>query len=93
VTRLMLLALVLVLAGCGAEPPPVVVTVAPEPYRPAIPPECRTVEDPHWRDLPLGDADQEDGARNYRTNKGTVRDLRGLRKVCEAALAKLFPAP
>lgn len=90
---LWLLALVLVLAGCGTTPAPVVVTVAPEPYRPAIPPECRTADDPRWRDLPAGDADQEDGARNYRANKATASALRGRRRVCEVALDKLFPAP
>lgn len=92
---ILLLALAAGLAGCSLfEPvPPVVVTVAAEPPQAARPPECSTADDPQWRDLPAGDADQEDGARNYLTNKRGMRELGGRRRVCEAALAKLYPLP
>lgn len=84
------------LSGCGLfdpAPAPIAVTVAPTVELPAYPPECRTADDPRWRDLPAGDADQEDGARNYRQNKGGMREIGGRRRVCEAALSKLYPAP
>ncbi len=93
---ILLLAVAAGLGGCSIfepTPPPIVVTVAADPPQAVRPPECSTADDPKWRDLSAGDADQEDGARNYAANKRGMRDLGGRRRVCEAALSKLYPAP
>ena len=87
--RWLMMALALLLAGCGETTPTVVATLV-------APSECYTArdtskkgqkaKDPRWIPLPEKAISRSELARNYRANKNNFRELERLRDICDFGL-------
>ncbi|WP_414461841.1 hypothetical protein [Hyphomicrobium sp. DY-1] len=79
--RIVLFATV-VLAGCGSDPVPAIMTqlATVDPPR-----ECST-SDPKWTELPDADVKRSEAARNYQTNKEAFNAMRYRRSICRAGV-------